>query len=241
MKRAIFPLFFLITFASAGFAQTSFRATVAEGSKQLIMETKTTGPAVPALVGLLSDKGRYSIYRLSIDIPEKPTSTPLDFDALTDGAIFCNAGTGFCLVNLRNAIPVGNYVIKVNGLGAFASNASEAVQLFGLKPPGPIAGAGPTTTATIVSSIDGRRNKVRVQSKADITANAQLNVVDTTLRISADKTRVQTQDTTISADVENPQSPVIRPPAPRPAKSLRFCWITDWRKPEPIPYPFRTV
>jgi hypothetical protein len=210
MRRTGFLLFLPLVLACTSFAQTSFRATVAEGSKQLIVETRTTGQVPPNLVNILSDKSRYRIFQISVDDPEHPGSTPLNFNSVADdGAIFCNTGTGVCLVNLRNPIAPGNYVIKVDGLGSFAANSSDAVPIFfGLKPPQSIPGAGgPATTAAIVSSIDGRRNKVRVQSKSPITANPQLNVNDTTLRISPDKTKVVPQNTVIPANVEDPQNP----------------------------------
>jgi hypothetical protein len=227
MRRISLLVLLPLIFVGSVFAQTGFRATVAEGSKQLIIETKTSGQIGTDLLRLLSDKTRYSIYRISIDDPEKPASTLLNFDDVADGPIFCNSGTGFCLVNLKDAIPVGNYVIKVNGLSAFASNTSDSVPLFfGLKPPKPIPGAGPpSTTATIVSSIDGHRNKIRVQSKADITATTPLNVVDTTLQISADNTRVIPSNIPIPANVEDPQNP--GKPAPGATTGKEFTLLLN--------------
>lgn len=195
---------------AASTGQHSVRASTDEGSKQLIVETWPNTPLSPGLQALMSDENNYRIYRISFDNPSAPISTVLNFDDLfAGGPIGCNGTTGVCLINLKNSLDPGNYVIEIPGLRRFTNGSSDSVQVFfALKAPKPIPVPGiSTTTASIVSSIDGRRNKVRLQSKSPITANPSLQVLDTTLAISDDDTRVVQSSTPIQAQVEDKNNP----------------------------------
>jgi hypothetical protein len=192
-------LFTTFTFAAA--QNQEIKATINEDSRILILESKSNAPLSEELKNLLKEKSNYRLYKISSDDPANPTSTVLPLDALLDERtpIICNA---VCTLIFRNNVSVGQYVLAVNGLTTVAANRTNTVPLFfNLSPPSPPA------TATIVSSMEGERDKIRVQSKSTLTANPSLQVTNSTLKIAPNNAKVVPQTEIIGAQVENVSTP----------------------------------
>jgi len=216
----LFLLQALFSFAEAQDSMTDvqnkeeIKATIDEDTNIIILEAKSNCPLTEELKKLLKEKSNYQIYRISTDNPAAPTSTALKLDELLDqkNPIICN---GVCTLRFVNNVSLGQYIVVVAGLKTLASNRTNTVPLFfNLQAPKPAA------TATIVSSLEGSRDKIRVQSKATLTAEPILKVTNSTLKIAPDGTKVVPQTEVINARVEDATAPGIAAAVPTSAKEF---------------------
>jgi hypothetical protein len=230
MKKYFYTLLLLLLICTSINAQSGFRARIDEEGKSLILESVPTGQISDAVKAVLSDGGNYKLYKISVDDPVTPSSTEINLASLLvpNNPISCNQTTGVCLINLTAALPAGNYALKIGGIGTVAGTASDAVPVFyALKPPQvlPVTPGVSSVTATIVSSLEGVKDKIRVQSKTNVTANQSLTVLNKGLQISPDNTKVVPSNKQISAAVEDPQNP--GQPATAPTTAKEFTLLLD--------------
>jgi hypothetical protein len=201
----------------------SIRARIDVGTNKLTLETGLKAPLEKELADLLRDKRNFRIYRISIDNPAAPSSATLDIDSLLadTNPIECKESAASCtsvVLNFKNNLDPANYVVEIVGLNKVASNKTDSLPVFFyVQPP---QAPPPQTTATIVSSLSGARDKIRIQSKENITPAPTLTVTNTGYKVSSDSTKLMPQQDLIAAQVEDPAKPNNPLASPTPAKEF---------------------